>query len=319
MRFTTVPIASVARERNSWARLATELHGLPHDRALAVQLEEKTYAAVMSAAHNRARQLGLKIETRYDKNAKQMFIWKAAQNHEAEALGDVGQQSNEPDYVGARSARTKKQHQREDKAPPGVGEDIRRVVCKHPDWPAETVKEAVEKILGVGVKENTFNINYFGAKATIKTAKALGYWKGPGSVSHRVHATASAMRPAAAPPPKRAEATGNSKPRRFNRATPGTVKTTRFFYPYILDVLLNAPGDSLRTGQALKQIEQRVNLKLNDKDRESLATGAVRWINRCQWARDEMVKAGLLHSKEVAGRGVWKLTEEGKKYQLEDR
>ena len=177
MRFTTVPIDSIARERNSWGQLTEQLHRLPQDRALAVSLEGKTYAAVMSAAHNAARQLGLRVRTRYDGKTKQMFVWKASQSRNENSVPNVREPSAEAEDVAAKRTRTDNGTHGPEKAFPGVGEDIRRLVCKHPDWSAEKVKETVEKVLGVDVKENTFNSNYFGAKATIKTARALGYWK----------------------------------------------------------------------------------------------------------------------------------------------
>ena len=84
-------------------------------------------------------------------------------------------------------------------------------------------------------------------------------------------------------------------------------------------MLVAARNEGLTTKQALKEIGQRVRGELNDRDREKLATGAVRWINKCQWARDEMVKAGLMYPKEAVGRGIWKLTEAGAKYQVQNR
>jgi restriction endonuclease Mrr len=55
--------------------------------------------------------------------------------------------------------------------------------------------------------------------------------------------------------------------------------------------------------------------RLNDFDRESLRTGEVRWRNKAQWERKNMVIDGLL--KRDSSHGVWEITDKGRK-QLEE-
>jgi hypothetical protein len=96
------------------------------------------------------------------------------------------------------------------------------------------------------------------------------------------------------------------------RAKKGTVAPAGTFKPYILKVLLAAPGYKLRIGDVIRAVETLVKPKLSAVDYERLASGGVvRWENRCQWDRAEMVNDKLLEPPAISGRGNWMLSAKG--------
>jgi hypothetical protein len=96
------------------------------------------------------------------------------------------------------------------------------------------------------------------------------------------------------------------------RAKKGTVAPAGMFKPYILKVLLAASGHKLPMVDVLRKVDALVKPKLTRLDYEKLASGGVvRWENRCQWDRAEMVNGKLLEPPAVSGRGNWMLTAKG--------
>lgn len=96
------------------------------------------------------------------------------------------------------------------------------------------------------------------------------------------------------------------------RAKKGTVAPAGLFKPYILKVLLAAPGHKLPMADVIREVETMVKPKLTAADYQKLTSGdVIRWENRCQWDRAEMVKDKLLESPTVSGRGYWMLTSKG--------
>jgi hypothetical protein len=98
------------------------------------------------------------------------------------------------------------------------------------------------------------------------------------------------------------------------RAKKGEVNPSKFYKPFVLKLLLGAPGHGLRAKKALKLLEPILRPDLKPADYASLPkSGAPRWPNKVQWARLRLVEDGLLEPVEEAGRGVWKLTPAGVK------
>ena len=64
----------------------------------------------------------------------------------------------------------------------------------------------------------------------------------------------------------------------------------------------------------LDYMQNRITPKLRPADYDKLGRGEVRWRNRVQWARFLGVKEGLI---ENAARGIWALTEAGKRRAME--
>jgi hypothetical protein len=98
------------------------------------------------------------------------------------------------------------------------------------------------------------------------------------------------------------------------RAKKGEVRPFGFYQPYVLKLLRDAPGHSMRTKQALSALEPILRPHLKPADYAGLPkTGGTRWENKVQWARLRLVEDGLLQTVEQAGRGVWALTSAGLK------
>jgi hypothetical protein len=98
------------------------------------------------------------------------------------------------------------------------------------------------------------------------------------------------------------------------RARKGEVTPSSAYKPFILRLLLNAPGHSLRAKRALRLLEPMMRPQMKPSDYASLPkTGVPRWPNKAQWGRQRLVEEGLIHTVEEAGRGVWKLTPAGVK------
>ena len=80
------------------------------------------------------------------------------------------------------------------------------------------------------------------------------------------------------------------------------------YRPLILQALAKADGRS-SVREVLKYAEQRLNDRFTAGDLEHLTTGAIRWENKAQWERHQMVKEGLL--KPDSPYGIWELSDEG--------
>lgn len=82
------------------------------------------------------------------------------------------------------------------------------------------------------------------------------------------------------------------------------------YYQPILEAL-QALGGSAQINQVLDRVLQSMRSVLKDVDYEPLASepDMPRWKNAAQWARNSMVKEGLLRSDSP--RGVWQISEAG--------
>lgn len=76
--------------------------------------------------------------------------------------------------------------------------------------------------------------------------------------------------------------------------------------------VLAAMGGSGKVGDILDRLDKALKPVLKDVDYQPLASDPnnLRWRNTAQWARNSMVKDGLL--KADSPRGVWEITEAGK-------
>lgn len=84
------------------------------------------------------------------------------------------------------------------------------------------------------------------------------------------------------------------------------------FYQPILKVL-EGFGGSGKVSNVLEKVEQMMKGTLKDVDYEPLASDPdlPRWRNTAQWARNSMVKEGLL--KNDSPRGTWEMSDEGRR------
>lgn len=86
----------------------------------------------------------------------------------------------------------------------------------------------------------------------------------------------------------------------------------------ILRVLAES-GGSAKASELLERLGEIMKPRLKAVDFEPLASGPEnpRWRNAAQWARNSMVKEGLL--KEDSPRGVWEITAAGTRWLNEQR
>lgn len=81
----------------------------------------------------------------------------------------------------------------------------------------------------------------------------------------------------------------------------------------ILEALIEI-GGSGKMSSVLDRVYEKMKDKLNKYDLEPLPSDpkTIRWKNTAQWARNEMVKKGLLSSKSP--KGIWEITQKGREF-----
>jgi hypothetical protein len=94
------------------------------------------------------------------------------------------------------------------------------------------------------------------------------------------------------------------------RASAGTILPESAYEPHILRALRDSGGEAPAVG-VLDMLATAMDGELTDRDRETLSDGEERWRSRAQFARLGMRKRGLIDG--AAPRGIWRLTEDGKK------
>lgn len=99
--------------------------------------------------------------------------------------------------------------------------------------------------------------------------------------------------------------------RKGRRARTGTLLEQAAYFEPILR-FLSENGGRAPTREVLDQVGRILADRLTDVDREPIASGKVRWENRTQFARLELVKMGFLNGDSP--RGVWAITERGEAF-----
>lgn len=97
------------------------------------------------------------------------------------------------------------------------------------------------------------------------------------------------------------------------RLSPDEVTPRDAYRLPILSVLVEKGGRATRT-QVLDGVYVRVRSLLTSADLKGLPSnkGQIRWKNKAEWCRREMVEEGLL--SDVSPRGVWEITEAGRRW-----
>lgn len=98
------------------------------------------------------------------------------------------------------------------------------------------------------------------------------------------------------------------------RAIPGSILPEREYWVPILEILREA-GGAAPASDVIDALGDRMRTILTQRDYESLSMGEVRWRNRARFARLRMTEQGLLSA--ASSRGIWELTDIGRKH-LED-
>jgi len=84
-----------------------------------------------------------------------------------------------------------------------------------------------------------------------------------------------------------------------------------YYHPILM--VLERMGGSGKVADVLEKVKQIMKPVLKDVDYEPLASSPdnPRWRNTAQWARNSMIKEGLL--KPDSPRGVWEITDAGRR------
>ena len=89
----------------------------------------------------------------------------------------------------------------------------------------------------------------------------------------------------------------------------GQKVTNEVFELPILEILYSR-GGSAPMREVLDEIEQKIGHLFGPVDHEFTPSGGeIRWRNTAQWARNSLVKRGLLRADSP--RGIWELSDEG--------
>lgn len=94
-------------------------------------------------------------------------------------------------------------------------------------------------------------------------------------------------------------------------APPGSLLPVGAYWLPILGILDEA-GGSAAANDVIDALGVRMGDELEDRDRETLRNGEVRWRNRARFARLRMKERGLL--SKTSPRGVWEITKRGVAY-----
>jgi hypothetical protein len=120
-------------------------------------------------------------------------------------------------------------------------------------------------------------------------------------------------------PVREAAGTGRSRTRRRRRRAPtprspraktGSILSESEYELPMLEIIAEHGGRAAAR-EVLDELETRLDGQLTDVDRQSLASGDIRWRNRAQFVRLRLVKQGDL--VEDSPRGIWELTEQGRR------
>jgi hypothetical protein len=119
--------------------------------------------------------------------------------------------------------------------------------------------------------------------------------------------------PAAQPPRRvRVARPGSSRPRRRRsrapRAKAGTTLPDAEYEVPILEILRDNGGRA-PTREVIDALGERLDGRLSDADREPLSSGEIRWRNRAQFARLNLIEQGDM--AKGSPRGVWEISEQG--------
>lgn len=76
------------------------------------------------------------------------------------------------------------------------------------------------------------------------------------------------------------------------------------FYGPLVRVLREAGGE-LTAGEAVDRVGQLMADRLNDVDRSAVKSGEVRWRNTVRFARNDLVKQGMMDDESPFG--IWRL------------
>ncbi|MGI6460145.1 MAG: winged helix-turn-helix domain-containing protein [Candidatus Hydrogenedentales bacterium] len=105
----------------------------------------------------------------------------------------------------------------------------------------------------------------------------------------------------------------HSERRNLGRLRRGLRTREEAYYQPILNAILQL-GGSAQMSDVLEQVHAAMKNTLQDVDFDPLASDPdmPRWRNAAQWARNSMVKKGLMKSN--SRRGIWEISDKGRQW-----
>lgn len=92
------------------------------------------------------------------------------------------------------------------------------------------------------------------------------------------------------------------------------VKVSQGEYRHPILEAINQQGGRASVDMVLQYIEERMKHRFTEADYELIPSGgSIRWQNTAEWERFALVKEGLLEPSSNSPRGVWILTDKGRK------
>jgi hypothetical protein len=150
---------------------------------------------------------------------------------------------------------------------------------------------------------------------TALQARAMPFQDTPNSVMRRVLGLPQAPDPSGegAESKQHRSAGRASRPRPRSgltrRAAKGSILAESEYEIPLLQALAEL-GGSASAADVLRLLGPKIEARLTDLDREPLPSGRLRWHNRAQFARLNLVRRGELDPESP--RGVWQITEAGR-------
>jgi hypothetical protein len=132
----------------------------------------------------------------------------------------------------------------------------------------------------------------------------------PGAESEQIEDEAPAAQPAirARVPARGSSSRPRRKRSRAPRAKAGTMLPDTEYAVPILEILRDSGGRA-PTREVIDALGERLDGRLTEADREPLSSGEIRWRNRAQFARLNLIEQGDM--AKGSPRGVWEISEQG--------
>lgn len=115
---------------------------------------------------------------------------------------------------------------------------------------------------------------------------------------------------------KRSNRPQSTKKVHRTRAPKGTLLPKSEYAVPLLDSLVEL-GGSAPASEVVKRVGKKLENKLTEADLETLNSGEVRWLNRVQFVRLDLIKEGSM--VKDSPRGIWEVTDAGRSRVAEGR
>jgi len=103
------------------------------------------------------------------------------------------------------------------------------------------------------------------------------------------------------------------KPARVKRRHRGNILPQKEFRIPLMEILLEL-GGSAKVKDIRDALAPKVKPRLSEDDFQLVSTGDERWWNATCWERSNLVKEGLFRNDSQ--RGIWELSDQGRRYIL---